>query len=98
MLAFTMQFSRYGRDKSPPRANAQDRPRPLEKAPRKRLPPQDPTACPPSQATHAPVPQAPAGESVLAAPSRPGRVNNQCSTRKHGRRGRRSLPDGAGAP
>jgi hypothetical protein len=36
--------------------------------------------------------------SVLTAPSRAGSVNNQCSTRKHGRPRRHSLRKDAGAP
>jgi len=44
------------------------------------------------------VPQLPEGSSVLTGPRKKREPNNQCSTRKHGHRGRHSLPDGAGAP
>ena len=45
----------------------------------------------PGQAIKAPVPPPSGKGSVLAAPSRAGRVNSQCSTRKHGRPASRSL-------
>ena len=44
----------------------------------------------PGQAIKAPVPPPSRKGSVLAAPSRAGRVNSQCSTRKHGRGRERS--------
>jgi hypothetical protein len=42
-------------------------------------------------------PPAEAG-GVLAASSRASWMNSQCSTRKHGRPGERTPPEGAGAP
>jgi hypothetical protein len=71
MLAFTMQFSRYGRDHSllgtpsgVPSSRAVQ-----ESAPTKRLLPQDPTACSPSPVLRALVPRT-QKRGVLAAPSR----------------------------
>jgi hypothetical protein len=50
------------------------------------------------QAPRALVPRLPGGRSVLTAPSRASRMNNQCSTRKHGRPATHAVTRGAGAP
>ena len=99
MLAFTMQFSRYGRNKGPLGASAPRRPRPFESAPIESgcfLRTQQcahPAGRPPrSFGTTAKAAR------LLAARSRASRMNSQCSTRKHGRPGERMPPEGAGAP
>jgi hypothetical protein len=99
MLAFTVQFSRYGRN---PAYSAPDRDlsaRPLESAApesgcflrtqqRARLiHPRSP-----------PFRSSPAGESVLTGNRKGHQPNSQCSTRKHGHPATRSVTRGAGAP
>ena len=67
MLAFTMQFSRYGRNKGLQGASALFQPQPFRVSPAKRLLPQDPTACSPSRQSRAPVPQSHTGERTSRA-------------------------------
>jgi hypothetical protein len=69
---------------------------PATKTRDKRPFPQDPTACPPGQTPRTPVPRTPQrGESVLTGPRKPGRVNSQRSTRKHGRPDEHASSEGA---
>jgi hypothetical protein len=99
MLAFTVQFSRYGRKPSPARRirarQAQAR---MSQRHAKRLLPQDPTACPEPSPSASPRSAAPRRGSVLTGRPQESEPNNQCSTRKHGRPATHAVTRGAGAP
>jgi len=99
MLASTMQFSRYGR-------NHATRP-PIRRASRAGRSSQRPSKAAASSGPNSVLTQRGGrrarsarrrGGGVLAARSRPGRMNSQCSTRKHGRPVTHSVTRGAGAP
>jgi len=96
MLAFTMQFSRYGRNKGPLDASASRGPRPCESAPcgcflRTQQRARSSLRCLPSF-------RSPVRENVLTEQRQEIEPNSQCSTRKHGRPVTRSVTRGAGAP
>ena len=88
MLAFTMQFSRYGRKLGSLGASAPRELKPVSNrvsALRKQLLPQDPTVCSEPLPLSVLVPLLPVGENVLTEQPQKSGPNSQCSTRKHGR-------------
>jgi len=91
MLASTVQFSRNGQHHSRHPASAEGGSWPVLKTRAKARSLRTQQRAHPGQAIKAPVPPPSRKGSVLAAPSRAGRVNSQCSTRKHGRPASRSL-------
>jgi hypothetical protein len=101
MLAFTVQFSRYGRNRS---LLGTPSGMPFGRAVRVSALSEAAASSGPNSVLIQPgAPCArsadpPERESVLTAPSRASRMNSQCSTRKHGRPRRRSLRKDAGAP
>src|ERR1700730_18563147 len=93
MLAFTVQFSSYGRDKGPLGASAPCGPRPFESAPygcflRTQQRARSSFRCLPSF-------RCPLKENVLTGQSQESEPNNQCSTRKHGRPATHTVTRGA---
>jgi hypothetical protein len=84
MLASTVQFSRNGQHHRPP-----SRTRETTAPACKRKPGKTPASSGPNSVPTRPGDQdarsAPPKGNVLAAPSRAGQVNSQCSTRKHER-------------
>jgi hypothetical protein len=99
MLAFTMQFSRYGRNLTYS-APIQG---PFGQAVRVSALCEAAASSGPNSVLGAPsvtCPRsvAPRGENVLAEQLQESEPNSQCSTRKHGRSRRHSLRKSAGAP
>jgi len=99
MLASTMQFSRYGRNHaSGPPIRKVPTARPFESAPTKAAASSGPNSVLTQRGGRRARSARRRGGGVLAARSRPGRMNSQCSTRKHGRPVTHSVTRGAGAP
>ncbi len=99
MLAFTVQFSRYGRNQAYSAPIPGNLPAwPYEVSPAEAAAPSGPN----SVLTQSDDPCARSAsrreDRLLTAPSRPAQVNNQCSTRKHGRPVTHTVTRGAGAP
>jgi hypothetical protein len=101
MLAFTVQFSRYGRNQE---YSAPHPRRPFVPAVSSQRPKRSGCFLRTQQRAHSPGRSlrsfggAAGAGCLLTARSRAGQVNSQCSTRKHGRPRRHSLRKSAGAP
>ena len=106
MLASTVQFSRYGRAKAAALASARQPAPGRTRRPQATPPPQKGGSppvpsdtqqrahqAPPREARSTPAPQG--GQGVLAATSAAARLIASAPQESSGRRGRRSLPDGA---
>ena len=100
MLAFTMQFSRYGRNRS---VLGTPSGVPFGWAVRGKRPNEATASSGPNSvlgtlSVACPRSVAPVKENVLTEQSQESEPNNQCSTRKHGRPATHAVTRGAGAP
>src|ERR1700743_3273125 len=97
MLAFTVQFSSYGRKTQLPRRIHAARAGPVVSQ-RLTAASSGPNSVPGTLSVTCPRSVAPVKENVLAEQSQESEPNSQCSTRKHGRPVTHSVTRGAGAP